>query len=121
VHHAPSLSRKRVASTRERRERERATVDDDANSALYPLCTTVSAQCTHALSLSLQRESSQYKREREREGATVDDDANSTLSPLCTTVSGEKERERAMVDDDELCSLSSLDSECTNALSLERE
>jgi len=60
----------------------------------------------HPRTLSLQRESSQYKRERERERATVYDDANSTFSPLCTTVSGEKERERVTVDDDELCSLS---------------
>ena len=45
MHHALSLSlsRNRVVSTRERRERERATVDDDVNSTLSPLCTTVSA------------------------------------------------------------------------------
>ena len=40
--------RNRVVSNNERRERER-TVDDDVNSALSPLCTTMSVQCTQAL------------------------------------------------------------------------
>jgi len=93
-------------------------VDDDGNSALTPLCTKVSAQCTHALSLYKGRVVIVQERERERASDGLCDDANSTLSPLCTTVSGEKGRERATVDDDELCSLSSLYSECTNALSL---
>jgi len=44
-----SLCRNRVVSNNERRERERVTVDDDVNSALSPLCTTMSVQCTQAL------------------------------------------------------------------------
>jgi hypothetical protein len=63
-------------------------VDDDVNSALSPLCTTVSAQCTHALSLykgrvvTVQEREREREREREKERSTVDVMAQTLLSLL---------------------------------------